>query len=283
MNISEQLNLLKNIKESLKSKLLEIGAKIDDETPFSEYADFIKNAEKTVFTDSCSGSVHKHDKTSVIVSDSLLGSSISKDLSLLSASDKVNIVQETDYISLIGEMNVSNGILSGFTPNKYAVLPDVFSPGACAWEAVIKADYTADSNTQWIISPNSSAPFGNILLGINSAGRLYLLLGTNNSAWNISNTAGAAVLNSGSAYYFKLEFTGSYYNLYYSQDGENWTKDLEIASSAVIYQGQGLALGLEVFSRGNSSYWKDSIDLAESFIKIDGSLFWHGADIIHIL
>ena len=57
------------IKESLKNKLLEIGAKISDETPFSRYAEFIKNTEKTVFTDSTLGSMHRKDSTSILAAD----------------------------------------------------------------------------------------------------------------------------------------------------------------------------------------------------------------------
>ena len=87
MNIAEQLNLLLNIKESIKSKLLEIGAKITDETPFSRYADFIKSFEKTVFTDSCLGSLHKKDKTAIVCTDNYGNSTHKKDKSLIYAAD----------------------------------------------------------------------------------------------------------------------------------------------------------------------------------------------------
>ena len=72
-----------NIKESLKSKLLEFGAKITDETPFSRYAEFIKSFEKTVFTDSCLGSLHKKDKTAIFCTDNFGGSTHRKDKSLI--------------------------------------------------------------------------------------------------------------------------------------------------------------------------------------------------------
>ena len=87
MNIADQLNLLLNIKESLKSKLLEFGAKITDETPFSKYADFIKSFEKTVFTDSCLGSLHEKDKTAIVCIDNFDGSTHRKDKSLIYATD----------------------------------------------------------------------------------------------------------------------------------------------------------------------------------------------------
>ena len=70
---------------------------------------------------------------------------------------------------------------------------------------------------------------------------------------------------------------------YYSLNGTNWTKDIETASSSSIYQGQGLALGLEVYNKGSNSYWKGSIDLTESYIKINGSVWWIGSTIIYIL
>lgn len=51
MNISEQLNLLLNIKESLKLKLIETGAKITDLTPFKDYSKYILKPEKSAITD----------------------------------------------------------------------------------------------------------------------------------------------------------------------------------------------------------------------------------------
>lgn len=283
MNISEQLNLLKNIKNSIKNRLIERKADIDDNTPFSQYARCILTIDRTVFTDKTNGSTNKKDNSSRIITDKYNGSTNKQDISLINVTDKANIVNETDYVSCINDMAVSNGILNGFAANKYAVLPNVFTPNNSSWEIVIKTHYIANSNTQWLISPNSSAPFGNILFGINNSGRLYILLGTNNSAWNIANTTGSAVLTNNTDYYFKLEFTGSYYNLYYSLNGTNWTKDIETASSSVIYQGQGLALGLEVYNKGSNSYWKGSIDLTESYIKINGSVWWIGSTIIYIL
>ena len=51
MNISEQLNLLENIKEDIKIRLIEIGAKINDLTPFKEYSKYILMPEKSTITD----------------------------------------------------------------------------------------------------------------------------------------------------------------------------------------------------------------------------------------
>ena len=51
MNISEQLNLLNSIKEDIKIRLVEIGAKINDLTPFKEYSKYILMPEKSTITD----------------------------------------------------------------------------------------------------------------------------------------------------------------------------------------------------------------------------------------
>ena len=52
MNISEQLNLLLGIKENIKTKLIEIGAKINDLTPFSEYSKYIFKPQKSAIIES---------------------------------------------------------------------------------------------------------------------------------------------------------------------------------------------------------------------------------------
>lgn len=51
MNISEQLNLLENIKEDIKIRLIEIGVKINDLTPFKEYSKYILMPKKSAITD----------------------------------------------------------------------------------------------------------------------------------------------------------------------------------------------------------------------------------------
>lgn len=51
MNISEQLNLLNSIKEDIKIRLIEIGAKINDLTPFKEYSKYILKPDKSAITD----------------------------------------------------------------------------------------------------------------------------------------------------------------------------------------------------------------------------------------
>ena len=51
MNISEQLILLQSIKENIKSKLIETGAEIDDDIPFSQYPNYIKASDNSKITD----------------------------------------------------------------------------------------------------------------------------------------------------------------------------------------------------------------------------------------
>jgi len=51
MNISEQLILLQDIKDNFKSKLIETGAEIDDDTPFSQYPNYIKASDNSKIAD----------------------------------------------------------------------------------------------------------------------------------------------------------------------------------------------------------------------------------------
>ncbi len=284
MNIAEQLSLLQNIKGNFKNKLNDIGANIKDDTPFSQYPNYIKQSNKTVFTDKIGISGNLKDEAISLIKDKYISSIQEKEKSSRVISDDLSIISEIDYISLINGTKINTGILQGFAANKYAVLPDVFSPNSYSWEIVVKAFYIANSNnTQWLISPDSTAAFGNILFGINKSGKLYLLIGSNNSSWDIANTTGNTVLISKTNYYFKMEFTGNLYNLYYSTDGQTWINDLSISSSSIIYQEQGLALGLEVFNKGNDTYFLGNIDLTESYIKINDEVWWIGAKVKQIL
>ena len=51
MNISQQLDLLLNIKNSIKNRLIERGADISINTPFSQYAEYILTLDKSLIID----------------------------------------------------------------------------------------------------------------------------------------------------------------------------------------------------------------------------------------
>ena len=89
MNIQKQLSLLASIKEHFKTKLLEIGANIIDNTPFSEYPKFIKLSEKTVFMDKLFFSINKKEKTKITLTDSHINSENEKDIIGFNISESV--------------------------------------------------------------------------------------------------------------------------------------------------------------------------------------------------
>ena len=88
MNISEQLNLLKNIKNSIKNRLIERKADIDDTTPFSQYANCILTIDRIVYTDKSNGSTNRKDKTSIFASDNFDNSSHIKEKTSIIAFDR---------------------------------------------------------------------------------------------------------------------------------------------------------------------------------------------------
>ena len=79
MNIAEQLSLLQNIKGNFKNKLNDIGANIKEDTPFSQYPNYIKQSDKTVFTDKIGISVNLKDEVISLIQDKYLSSIQKKD------------------------------------------------------------------------------------------------------------------------------------------------------------------------------------------------------------
>ena len=83
---------------------------------------------------------------------------------------------------------------------------------------------------------------------------------------------GTTKLVEGSTYIAKLEFTGASYNLYLGTDINSLNLESSVASSTKIAKSSSYYLGLSY----NAAPCLGSIDLTESYIKINGQDWWHG-------
>ena len=88
MNISEQLNLLQNIKENIKSSIEEKGVTVENNTPFSSYADLIdtiKTGGRSIY--------EQKDKSLIKIFDSInirTGIYTNKDNTVINLYDYIN-------------------------------------------------------------------------------------------------------------------------------------------------------------------------------------------------
>lgn len=172
----------------------------------------------------------------------------------------------------------SDGVVSGFSASQYLTIPESV-PLATAdnWEQVVKFTYVHISNGhQGLIATNNSAG-GEDLLGIYSGGFPCFWAGKVSSNTNLFVIKGTKPLVEGKTYWIKAVFTGNEYLLYLSETGEfNGEETLEgTYSSTTKLISRVHYIGTTTIS-GYSYNPKGSIDLSQSYIKINGEYWWTG-------
>ena len=184
-------------------------------------------------------------------------------------------------VTKVGSIADSDSVLSGFSASNYAKLPTIFNPTSNTWEMVIKVKTGSDLGTSsWITggTVTSGLDWQVPTIGYEGTHKPTMYLSSNGSSWDIAqNIQGTTDLQTNTDYWYKLEFTGSAYNLYLSTDGTTYGLEATVTSSTSIYNASSLmGLGCNFYSSANTTYWRGSIDLNESYINIDGFRWWTG-------
>ena len=197
-------------------------------------------------------------------------------------------VQKQEYLkhniaTLTGNTIVSNdGYLSGFSGTiGYGQINSVYSPTS-SFELVVKI-HTPSS----IFGYGSGSSF--ITTGVNYHGFIIRLMSTTNvrmwassngTSWNlISSKDHTCDVPYDADRWFKFTWDGTTYTLWISNDGINYTSIGTTASTNPLYLADNL-LNFGACSWENYPLHGGTIDLKESYIKIDNNLVWQGADYI---
>lgn len=171
-------------------------------------------------------------------------------------------------INITGSLTDNQGVLSGFSSANYATLPNAFTSAEIT-EAQIVFTTGSDINTaQGVfltsISDNSSS------LGIYNGG-LYLVNKTSGST--PAYVSLGLPLSANTKYYFKFTQSGTAITPYISTDGTNYTE----GTSATRAQNFGSWIGYGL-SNDIPNPMLGTIDLNSSYININGSRWWTGAE-----
>lgn len=184
-------------------------------------------------------------------------------------------------VNVTGSPTISNGVVSGFSSANYLTLPKVFNPQSSRWELVTKF-YLTNGGYQYIIgSANGTTSTSPMSIAVgqynNAHGKLYMMLSSTSSITaDICNTIGTTVLQVNINYWIKLVFTGNQYNLYLSTTGEftgEETLEISINSTSAVYQ---TTPRLGVYINNIPLLGDGSIDLTQSYIKINDKIWWKG-------
>lgn len=168
---------------------------------------------------------------------------------------------------------IDKGVASGFSRGNYLKLPETFNPDSNTWEAMIKFETLSNFSAQQIILHPASSSGLNVALVIDTTGKILSYASTNGSSWNILNsTTGTTILSPLTSYYIKMQYTGTAYEVYLSTDGNTFNLELSVSSSSFVKGGFYLTLGAWASDERHAK----SIDLSQSYIKINNELWWSG-------
>jgi hypothetical protein len=164
----------------------------------------------------------------------------------------------------------SDGVVSDFT-SRNAIAVGEFRPNSYTWEIASVVTTGSDVSTNCGITGASNNKDNSCpVFGI-SGNSWRLLLSSNGSSWNIATDIKNGTVLPNTTYLVKLKFTGSQYLL--EVDGNVVTT---VNSTATIYQGGSLCFGNNLYSSSAKNPFLGSIDLSQSYIKINGKYWWTG-------
>ena len=172
-----------------------------------------------------------------------------------------------EYINatVVGTPTISEGVVSGFSTSNYIKTPETFNPQSNAWEVIIPVVTSSDVSTTQI--------FGHISATYSM--NFNIISGKFNLVHHQTSVSGSLVLQPNTKYYVKISWDEAKYQLAYSTNGVDYTTDITISSST----GVGTVSMLSFGSNGSNTYFSGSIDLTQSYIKINGEYWWKGMEV----
>jgi len=176
-------------------------------------------------------------------------------------------------VTVAGTPTFNNGVMSNISASNYAMLPKSFNPGSNNWEFMVKIQTSSSSVNQQFVG-GVKGNIDGLEIGVNADSKFRYWLSTNNSSYDISNgTVGNHIVQPNTVYWVKVSFDGSKYVLSYSLNGSDFIDDIIVTNSSPIY-GSEKGFGGDISTKG--ALWTGSIDIANSYIKINDQMWWQG-------
>lgn len=181
-----------------------------------------------------------------------------------------------DYnFTTVGTLNISNEDgtceVSGFSTSAGCVIEDSFAPvSGDTWAMDFKVRTGSNVSTRQQILGGVNASYDGIEFGVDGA-KWICWLGTGSSYDLASEKKGTYTVMANTDYWFRVTYDGENYTFYYSTDGVEYIQDIQVASTSIIKSGVK-SIGFDKSQSSNP--WLGSIDLTQSYIKINGELWW---------
>ena len=183
-------------------------------------------------------------------------------------------------VNIIGNLTNNDGVLSGFSASNYAKLNKSFQPSSASWEIVFKIN--TGNTPSGAIFGNTGFTYQNApQVGINGDSKFQIYVPANDSQYGghniVDGATGTHTVLANTTYWIKLYFTGSEYVFDYSLDGETYINDYSYTSSTIMYQPNvTFNIGYNSWDVSSVDFFTGTIDLNESYIKVNGVTWWRG-------
>lgn len=187
-------------------------------------------------------------------------------------SNLYNTSAKYSNVTKVGTLTDNNGIISGFSNDNYITYSGSI-PTITSFEEVIKIKTASVSTLQTFISGNPYKGFGTVK--VTSAGKIQAYISSNGTSTDIINgTTSSLSVQGNTDYWVKLYWDGTTYKIDVSTDGSAYTNYISVTNSNRPFFDGFIGLGKD--TGGVDQHFLGSIDLNESYIKINGSLWWVG-------
>lgn len=177
----------------------------------------------------------------------------------------------TSNITKVGSLTDTNSWISGFSAQNYFTYPEAFDPENNTWEHVIKIKMDTISDYNALIdNPTKQSGYRMYLAG----GQLTVDLSSDGTENDIAHAVkGQHILESGINYWIKTIFDGAKYVVSYSTDGIVYVDTITVESTLPIKGNVIQKVGVDA----DLLYpLTGAVDLSQSYIKINGELWWKG-------
>ena len=181
----------------------------------------------------------------------------------------------------VGNPTIKDNIVSGFTTTQYVFANSVLDTSQ-DFEIFTQVhtgnDFGIDLNTIFRNAYGTNPGAAGFAIGISTSTEKLLSYLIDSNGTSIANGAtGQTTFQANTDYIIRFEQKGYTINLYSSSDyGETWVLENTWTSSAKIRNsGQGVSFGAGNHSLTNQ-YFRGSIDLNETYIKVNGKLWFYG-------
>ena len=189
------------------------------------------------------------------------------------------VLQYTGDYTKVGSPTITDNVVSNFSASNYLITKSVFNPLEADFEFVFKINLTSTA-INVILAENRTGQFSKVYLCIDKTQKVFFGIGTG-SAWRIKVYSNV-LLELNTDYWIKVVKSNGTFYIYYSLDGKDYILDNSVADTSVFpsitVEGR---IGCWKDSSTGTSYFHGSIDLTESYIKLNGAYWWRGAKYVN--